>query len=54
MCKTSLFLLHVVAASAMAIAGCYIYLNETGKLTKVKRQCYDKVMEIKDDIKSKI
>ena len=54
MCKTSLFMLHVVAASALVCAGCYIYLNETGKLGKVKKECYNKVMDIKDDIKNKL
>ena len=32
----------------------YIYLNETGKLSKVKRECSNKVMDIKDDLKEKL
>lgn len=51
MCKVSMFLIHVVAATALLTAGCYIYLNETDRLNKVKRDCYNKVMDIKDDIK---
>lgn len=46
-----MFLIHVVAATALVVEGCYIYLNETGRLNKVKRECYNKVMDIKDDIK---
>ncbi len=46
-----MFLIHVVAATALLTAGCYIYLNETDRLNKVKRDCYNKVMDIKDDIK---
>lgn len=50
MCKASLFLLHAAAFSALAFSTCYIYLNETNRLGKVKRQCYNKIMDIKDDL----
>ena len=53
MCKMALISIHVIAAMALASAGCYIYLNETGRLDKVKRNCYNKVMDLKDDIKRK-
>ena len=39
MCKVSMFLINVVAATALVVEGCYIYLNETGRLNKVKREC---------------
>lgn len=54
MCKTSWFLLHSIAALSIATAACYIYLNETDQLEKVKRQCYNKTMDMKDRIKKKL
>lgn len=51
MCKDTLCM---VLVGAMVGAVAYIVLNETGKLEKVKRQCYNKVMDIKDEIKDKL
>lgn len=51
MCKETLCMVMVVA---MVGAVTYIALNETGKLDKVKRQCYNKVMDFKDDIKENL
>ena len=51
MYKTTLCMLMT---AAMAGAITYIVLNETGKLDKLKRQCYNKVMDIKDDLKEKL
>lgn len=54
MYTSSMVCIHVIAVSALVAAGTYIYLNETGRLEKVKRQCYNKVMDIKDEIKDKL
>jgi hypothetical protein len=54
MSKVSMFVLHSVATFCLLSAGCYIVLNETGRLDKVKRDAYNKVMDVKDDIKRKM
>lgn len=54
MCKTSMFCIHALAVGMLMGAAAYIYLNETGKLEKVKRSCSNKVMDIKDDLKQKL
>ena len=54
MCKTSLIAIHVLAFAALAGAGCYIYLNETDRLGKIKRNCYNKMMDVKDELKRKM
>ena len=54
MCNSSVVCIHVLAIGALICATTYIYLNETGKLNSVKRQCYNKVMDIKDEIKDKL
>lgn len=54
MCKVALISIHVLATVALVGAGCYIYLNEAGRLDKVKRQTYNKMMDLKEDIKRKI
>lgn len=54
MCKTTMFCIHALAVGMLMTAATYIYLNETGKLSKVKRECSNKVMDIKDDLKEKL
>ena len=54
MCTSSMVCIHVIAVGALIGAATYIYLNETGRLEKVKSQCYNKMMDIKDDIKDKL
>lgn len=54
MCKTTWCCIHLLAVTTIASMTCYIILNETGKLEKVKRDCYNKMMNIKEDITSKI
>ena len=54
MCKATLCFVHIIAISALATASCYIVLNETGKLDKVKRDCYNKMMDLKDDLRKKM
>ena len=53
MCKTTWCFIHLMAFTALAGTTCYIVLNETGKLDKVKRDCYNKMMDIKDDLRKK-
>lgn len=54
MCKLSHVAIHTLAAAVLLGAGYYIYLNEVGQLDKVKRKCYNKVMDVKDDLKRKM
>lgn len=54
MCKTTWCCIHFLALTAIAGMTCYIVLNETGKLEKVKRDCYNKIMDLKDDITNKM
>lgn len=54
MCKTTWCFIHLMAFTALAGTTCYIVLNETGKLDKVKRDCYNKMMDIKDDLRKKM
>ena len=43
--------IHVLGVAVLLTAGCYIYLNETNQLNKVKRTCLKAVNEVKEDIK---
>ncbi len=54
MCKATVFAIHTLAAFALVGASCYIFLNESGHLGKVKRECYNKMMDVKDEIKRKM
>jgi len=54
MCKVTVFTIHALATVALVGAGCYIFLNESGRLGKVKRECYNKMMDVKDEIKRKM
>lgn len=51
MCKTSMVCIHIIGVAALTAAACYIYLNETNQLNRVKRTCFKKVNEVKEDIK---
>ena len=53
-CKDTFFTIHAIAVTLLAGSIAYIYLNETNKLDKVKRQCMDKAMDIKEDLKEKL
>ena len=52
MCKTSVFIVHFIGVATLITLSAYVCLNETGKLNQVKRQCFGKMMELKDDIKN--
>ena len=54
MCKTSIFFIHFIGISALVGLSTYVYLNETGNLNKVKRKCFSKMMDIKDDFKKSL
>ena len=54
MCQFSKTIICTMTIMALACASAYIYLNETDQLNRVKRQCYNKVMDVKDEIKKKI
>ena len=54
MCSDKMITVHILGLMAIVSSFAYIYLNETGKLNKVKRQCMDKAMDIKEDIKEKL
>ena len=47
MCKTSMVCIHIIGVAALTAAACYIYLNETNQLNRVKRTCFKKVNEVK-------
>ena len=53
MYTSSMVCIHIIAVGALIGAATYIYLNETGRLEQVKRKCYNKVMDIKDEITDK-
>ena len=44
----------LILSGMVMMGAAYIILNETGKLEKIKAECYNKVMNLKDDIKSKL
>lgn len=54
MFKDRLCGIHMLALSLLIGSFAYIYLNETGKLEKVKNKCMDKVMDVKEDLKEKL
>ena len=54
MYTSSMVCVHVIAVGALMAAATYIYLNETGKLDRVKSQCYNKMMDLKDELKNKL
>lgn len=54
MCKTTWVCIHALAIASLGMAAYYIVLNETGKLEKVKRKCYNKFMDMKEDFVKKM
>lgn len=54
MCKATWICIHTLAVGAIGLATYYIVLNETGNLDRVKRKCYNKFMDIKEDINKKL
>ena len=54
MCQCKTFTIHAIGIGALMASFAYIYLNETGKLNKIKRLCMNKAQNIKEDLKEKL